>query len=131
MVEAEQMAAEQPETPEAADSSLNRATRILALGNIVSKVLGLLRQMTITRVFGPELTSVYQLAVLVPMTLFEMIRGGMVESALVPTFNELAESEDRDVLWSAVSAFLSVAVVVLMLTLCLYGGYDHIFPCSS
>ncbi len=113
MVEATEQAAVPTPEPPNTDTSLARATRILALGNIVSKLLGLVRQMTITRVFGADLTSVYQLAVLVPMTLFEMIRGGMVESALVPTFNELAESEDRDVLWSAVSAFLSVALVAL------------------
>lgn len=100
--------------PSKPDDGLMNATRILALGNIVSKVMGLLRQMLIANIFGASLTSVYQSAVLVPMTLFEMIRGGMVESALVPTFNELAEEENRDVLWSAISAFLSTAVIALI-----------------
>ena len=103
--------------PHPSRGGMIQATRILALGNITSKVFGLVRDMVITRTFGSTLGSSYDAAVLIPNTLFEMVRGGIVDSALVPIFGELAAEEDREPLWSAVSAFLSMLLVALVVAI--------------
>lgn len=91
-----------------------RAATILALGNIISRMLGLGRDSVITGLFGARLASAYDNASLIPNTLFDAIRGGLVDSSLVPVFSDLANREDRAVLWQAVSTFLSVLIVFLI-----------------
>lgn len=93
---------------------INAAT-MLAIGNIASRILGLVRDSVIVSLFGATLVNAYETAVLIPNTLFDAIRGGMVDSALVPVFSELDQKESRAALWSAASAFLSVAVIFLAL----------------
>lgn len=93
--------------------SVINAASMLAIGNVASRILGLVRDSVIVSLFGANLVNAYETAVLIPNTLFDAIRGGMVDSALVPVFSELDQKESRAALWSAASAFLSVAVVFL------------------
>jgi putative peptidoglycan lipid II flippase len=94
--------------------TIMRGAAILAFGNIVSRVLGLARDSVIVRLFGADLASAYETAVLIPNNLFDAIKGGMVDSALVPVFSDMAGRERREILQAAVSAFMSVAIVFLV-----------------
>lgn len=121
------MISEQPAVPEtetmvppppgglSQDGALVRAAAILALGNVASRVLGLGRETVKARFFGtlPAL-SAFEIAAVVPVTLFDLIVGGMVNSSLVPVFSDYAAREERDTLWAVASTFLSVAAVVLI-----------------
>ncbi len=107
----------QGETP-----GVMRSAAVLALGNITSRVLGLARDSILTSLFGAPLVSAYETAALIPNQLYELIIGGMVNSALVPVFSEYADGDRRQELWEIVSAFLSTAVAVLtLLTLLVVG----------
>lgn len=103
-----------------ADGRLVRAAAILALGNVASRVLGLGRETVKARFFGtlPAL-SAFEIAAVVPTTLFDLIVGGMVNSSLVPVFSDYAAEERRDELWAVASTFLSVATVVLLVVVLL------------
>lgn len=103
-----------------ADSRLVRAAAVLALGNVASRVLGLGRETVKARFFGtmPAL-SAFEIAAVVPTTLFDLIVGGMVNSSLVPVFSDYAAEERRDELWAVASTFLSVATVVLLVVVLL------------
>jgi len=103
-----------------ADGRLVRAAAILALGNVASRVLGLGRETVKARFFGtlPAL-SAFEIAAVVPTTLFDLIVGGMVNSSLVPVFSDYAAGERRDELWAVASTFLSVATVVLLVVVLL------------
>lgn len=90
-----------------------RAATVLSIGNIVSRVMGMLRDAVLSSVFGAPTISAYETAALIPNQLYELIVGGMVNSSLVPVFSEYALPERRQELWAIVSAFLSVMVVVL------------------
>lgn len=93
-----------------------RAAAILAVANVVSRVLGLARETVKASLFGASgLLSAFEVAAYVPMSLFELIIGGMVNSALVPVFSEYATQERREALWQVVSMVLSVATAVLLL----------------
>lgn len=97
-----------------------RAALLLSIGNIVSRILGLVRETVKANLFGTSgALSAFQIATFVPMSIFQLIIGGeMVNSSLVPVFSEYAASdkpEKRRELWEVVSIFLSVAVLVLLL----------------
>ena len=98
------------------DEGIVRAAAVLAIGNVTSRMLGLIREIVKANLFGAsDLLGAFTVAALVPMTLFNLITGGeMVSSSLVPVFSDYAGKERRQELWGVVSTFLSVATVVLL-----------------
>lgn len=89
------------------------AATIIALGNITSRVLGLLREMVIANLFGATgLVSAFDVAARVPRMLYDLLIDGLISSALVPVFSELAE-RDRDELWRVASIMLSLATLTM------------------
>jgi putative peptidoglycan lipid II flippase len=92
-----------------------RAAAILAIGNVVSRLLGLARETVKANLFGASgLLSAFEVAAYVPISLYDLIVGGMVNSALVPVFSDYAARERRAELWGVLSTVLSVATVVLL-----------------
>ena len=89
------------------------AASIIALGNVARRVLGLVREMVIADLFGASgLVSAFDVAARVPRMLFDLLIDGLVSSALVPVFSELAE-RDRDELWRIASIMLTMATLVM------------------
>ncbi|MFN8597156.1 MAG: murein biosynthesis integral membrane protein MurJ [Anaerolineae bacterium] len=104
--------------PDVAQSgaSITRAAGIVSLGNILSSALGLIRETVKSHLFGASgFVSAYNVAAIVPSMLYDLLVGGLVSSALVPMFSELAAKKDRGELWRLLSLLLSVAVVFLSL----------------
>ena len=96
-----------------------RAAAVLAMGNVASRILGLARETVKANLFGASgLLSAFEVAALVPTSLFDLIIGGMVNSALVPVFSEVAEKRKED-LWGLLSTVLSVATAVLLVVVLL------------
>jgi putative peptidoglycan lipid II flippase len=92
------------------------AAAILAVGNITSRLIGMVREAVKANLFGASgALAAFEAAALVPTTLFDLIIGGIVSSALVPVFSDYASKEQREALWQAVSAVLSVVTVLLLL----------------
>jgi putative peptidoglycan lipid II flippase len=106
------------------DKRLVKAAGILAMGNVASRVLGLGREMVKAYLFGSSgILSAYETAVLIPNSLFDLIIGGMVNSALVPVFSDYASEEKREELWSVVSSVMTLAAVVLLVLI----GFVELF----
>jgi putative peptidoglycan lipid II flippase len=99
------------------DRGVVKAAAVLAVGNIASRVLGLVREIVKSNLYGTSpLLAAYTVAALAPMTLFNLISGGeMVSSSLVPVFSDYASREKREELWRVGSAVLSLATFVLCL----------------
>jgi putative peptidoglycan lipid II flippase len=94
-------------------SRIAQAAGILALGNIVSRVLGLIRETVKSHFFGAGgAVDAFGVATIVPTMLYDLLIGGMVNGALVPVFSEYAE-RDRKGLWELVSVLLNLTVIVL------------------
>lgn len=97
---------------------ITRAAGIVAAGNVLSSVLGLVREIVKSDLFGASgFVSAYNVAAYVPSMLFDLLVGGLVSSALVPMFSELAARKDRGELWRLLSLLLSVAVVFLSIAI--------------
>ncbi len=98
----------------AEQQSIVKAAAILAIANVISRVLGMAREIVKASLFGASgLLSAFEVAAYVPMSLYELIIGGMVNSALVPMFSEYAGKERREALWELVSMVLTIALIAL------------------
>lgn len=103
----------QPETANHEAAGMARAASLIALGNVASRLLGLVRETVIANLFGATgLVSAFRVAQIIPTMLYDLLVGGMVSSALVPVFSEQAE-KDRAELWRTASLLLSLATVML------------------
>jgi len=94
-----------------------RAAGLIGLGNIVSRVLGLVREMVIAAEFGTgALTTAFTLASQVPIAVYDLLIGGMLSSALVPVFSEYTTLKDNNrSLWQLVSLILVIVTFILSL----------------
>lgn len=104
-----------PDTPAAeAARGIARSASIIALGNIASRVLGLVRDRVKSHYFGATgAVSAYELAVIVPVTVYDLLIGGMVSSALVPVFSEYLARDKRDELWRLVGTLFALLTLVM------------------
>ncbi|MEZ4641930.1 MAG: murein biosynthesis integral membrane protein MurJ [Chloroflexota bacterium] len=97
-------------------SGVVKAAAVLAIGNVASRILGLVRETVKANLFGASpLLAAYEVAAYIPNSLYDLIIGGMVNSSLVPVFSDYATKERRQELWALLSMVLSAATVLLLL----------------
>jgi len=90
------------------------ATGILALGNIFSRVLGLIRETVLTFLFGATAAvDALQVAIIVPRAIYDLLIGGHINGAIVPVLSEIVTVKGKDELWRVVSILLSVVATLL------------------
>ncbi len=91
-----------------------QAAGIIALGNIASRMLGLLRGMVMSRLFGAGGdVSALNAALRIPIMIYDLLVGGIVSSALVPVLSNYTAPERRTELWHLLSVLLSVTLLIL------------------
>jgi putative peptidoglycan lipid II flippase len=94
-----------------------RAAGALGLGNVASRVLGLVRETVIASQFGAgTLFGAFVVASQVPTTIYDLLIGGLLAAALVPVFSEYATRDDENrALWRLAGLVLSVVTLLLVL----------------
>ncbi|MBN1877524.1 MAG: murein biosynthesis integral membrane protein MurJ [Anaerolineae bacterium] len=93
---------------------VTRAALLMSVGNVSSRVLGLIREMTKSYLFGAGgAVSAFDVALQVPTMFYDQLIGGMLSSALVPVFSDYANPEDREELWHLFAHLLSLVVILL------------------
>ena len=94
--------------------ALARSASIIALGNVLSRLLGLVVYRLKSHYFGSSgAVSAYETAVIVPVTLYDLLAQGLVSSALVPVFSDYLERDRRQELSRLVGTLLALLAVVL------------------
>lgn len=89
------------------------AAALIALGNILSRGLGLVREQVIAASFGASAsTDAYVVARTVPLILYDLLVGSVITAAFVPVFAQFARDERQ--LWRVVSAVFSLASLALV-----------------
>lgn len=92
---------------------LARSAGALAIGSLVSRVLGLIREMMIAALFGATgQVSAFRVAAQVPTLLYDFLVGGMLSAALVPVLSDYAQRGRREFV-QVVGAFVSLFIVLL------------------
>lgn len=96
------------ETQSETNAGVARATGVLALGNIASRVLGLTREIVLTSLFGAgRAMDAFNYAILVPKTLYDLMIAGHVNSAIVPVLSEVITRDGQQAFWRLLSVLLS------------------------
>ena len=91
-----------------------RSAAIVSLGDILSRVMGLARETAIASVFGAVgAVSAFKAAQQVPLQLYDLLVGGMITSALVPTLSVYAARDRDDELWHVASLLFTLGGIVL------------------
>jgi putative peptidoglycan lipid II flippase len=89
------------------------ATLVMALF-IVSRVLGLVRQMIIGALFGTSgALDAYLAAARIPEMVFMVVAGGSLGSAFIPAFTDHLSRGDRAGAWRLASAVVNLALIIL------------------
>jgi putative peptidoglycan lipid II flippase len=104
------MLAETAET----NASIAKASVLLALGNIASRILGLAREMVLTFMFGASaVVDAFQVATVVIRAIYDLLIGGHVNGAIIPVLTEIITLEGREALWRVVNILLSLVLTLL------------------
>lgn len=82
--------------PAVAQPSVARSAALLSLGNILSRALGMVREIVIPHYFGATgLVSAFRTAEFVVKMLYDLLVGGMLSAALVPVLSDYNRAERR------------------------------------
>jgi putative peptidoglycan lipid II flippase len=100
--------------PSGETRGLARSASIIALGNIASRVFGLVAYRLKSHYFGSSgAVSAFETAVIVPVTLYDLLAQGLVSSALVPVFSDYLARDRREELWQLIGTLLALLTAVL------------------
>ncbi len=130
-----------PTPPESGRPTLARSASILFVGNMASRVLGLVREMVIAYFFGASgQVSAFRIASQVPTLLYDFLVGGMLSAALVPVLSDYLRTRTRKEFARLASTLLGVFAIILALIVMLLeltapfvaqllaGGFDKFDP---
>lgn len=112
------MSEHEAEGPNSTDApshpTLARSASLLTLGNIASRILGLVREMVIAAYFGASgQVSAFRVAAQTPSLIYDFLIGGMLSAALVPVLSDYAQRRDRRDFISVVGMLVSLFGAVL------------------
>ncbi|GHO45631.1 lipid II flippase MurJ [Ktedonospora formicarum] len=98
-------------------AAIGRATMILTLAFVGSRVLGLLRTSMFAFVFGASnVSDAYLQAFLIPDLIFNVVAGGALSSAFIPVFTKhMVAENDEKTAWHVASSALNLAVAIMVL----------------
>ena len=97
-----------------ANQQIARASGVVMIAFALSQVAGLVRQILATRAFGTtSLMDSFNTANIFPNLLFNLLAGGALASAFVPTFTAFLVKDDHPSAWKLASAIFNLAVLSL------------------
>src|SRR5215213_9342124 len=97
-------------------ASLARSAGIVAGSFVVSRILGLAREIVLARQFGTsEAFSAYVSAFRIPDLLFLVIMAGAFGSAFIPVFSGFLGNGEDEAAWKLASVVLNVSGVLVLL----------------
>lgn len=121
------MAHVQTETPPHTEASLDaaptqaetnagvaRASGVLALGNVASRVLGLVRETVLANQFGASASvDAFNIALIIPRTIHDLLIAGHVNSAIVPVLSEAAATQGKKAFWQLVCVLITLVTLII------------------
>ena len=97
-----------------ANQQIARAAGTVMVAFALSQVAGLVRQILATRAFGTSsLMDSFNTANIFPNLIFNLLAGGALASAFVPTFTAFLVKEDHPSAWKLASAVVNLVVLAL------------------
>jgi len=89
-----------------------RAASVVMIAFVISRLLGVVRDMVIAAQLGTsDAADAYYAALRIPDTIFLLIAGGALASAFIPTFTDFLAHDDRDGAWRLASGVINLLLV--------------------
>lgn len=103
------------ETASTANRQIARAAGTIMVAFALSNLIGLIRQILISRAFGTgsSIDSFYA-ASTYPDLIFSLVAGGALSSAFIPTFTGFLVNEDRRGAWKLASSITNIVLLILI-----------------
>jgi len=76
-----------------------RSASVVGLATLVSRILGLARDMIILKIFPPMLTDAFYAAFRIPSTLRYLMGEGALSAAFIPVFSDYLRNKSRREAW--------------------------------
>jgi putative peptidoglycan lipid II flippase len=102
------------ETAPSANQQIARAAGTIMVAFALSNLIGLVRQILISRAFGTDRSiDAFYAASTYPNLIFALVAGGALSSAFIPTFTGLLARNERTAAWKLASSISNLIFVVL------------------
>ena len=89
------------------------AATFIMVGNLLSSLLGMVRLQVISGLFGQgKETDAFFAALKLPQQFFDLLIGGAISGALIPTFVDHSAPEKRPELWRIFSTIINLVAIV-------------------
>lgn len=97
-------------------NSFKKAALVVIVGLLLSKVTGQVREVLYGVVLQkPELTDAYVQGFLIPDLIYDLLIGGSIQAALIPTLAKALGTQDERKTWRDVSTFISFFSLLMLL----------------
>jgi len=98
-----------------------RSASVVGAATLLSRILGLAREMIILNLFGKQLTDAFYAAFRLPNTLRYLMGEGAMSAAFIPVFADYLRNRDRKEAWELVTAVSLLLAVIssLVAVLCM------------
>ena len=102
-------------TANSANRQIARAAGTIMAAFALSNLIGLVRQILITRAFGTGSSiDAFYAASTYPDLIFSLVAGGALSSAFIPTFTGFLVKEDHPGAWRLASSIVNIVLLVLI-----------------
>lgn len=82
---------------------------------LISKIMGLLRDVMIARNFGTtEMAIAYETASKLPVTIFDFVLGGVVTSAFIPIYNSISVKSGKKAAIDFASSYINLILLITL-----------------
>ncbi|MCX7868531.1 MAG: murein biosynthesis integral membrane protein MurJ [Terrimicrobiaceae bacterium] len=92
-----------------------RASGVIAAAVMLSRVLGLVREMLLAGLFGSALMGIFTVAFRAPNLLRDLFAEGALSTAFVTVFSKKIEAEGREAAWRLASKMMTLTAVFMSL----------------
>ncbi len=99
----------------AARPSIARSTAVISSGTMLSRVLGLLRDMVIAHLYPKFISDAFFVAFRLPNMLREMLAEGAMNAGFIPVFSDYLATESRKETENLAAAALGAWTAILLL----------------
>ena len=104
------------ETKSNANRQIARAAGTVMFAFVLSNIMGLVRQILVSKTFGTNQSlDAFYAAATFPDLLFSLLAGGALASAFVPTFTGFLANEKKEDAWRLASAVTNLVILLLSL----------------
>lgn len=98
------------------NSGMLKTAGFMAIATLLAKLCGLARESLIAAYFSTGIDgTAYLTATQLPMTLFDIVIGGVITASFIPIFNDLLEKKDKKAAMDFANRFICMILLICIL----------------